>query len=187
MKVDYKELSKSKGYISLRKAVLRNIEEERKRYIRWNHSPPEKFNPQGGRGNEHSKKFRWAIDRAKHYSHMTGLPMGEILDSWEKQRNYWYHNYYQDCNQPKLTGRQVLVVDTMEDIEDLGKDGFRCPACKGISTNPYNCNSGKSVTFSKTGICDWKSYGFFGTLGEGLFVFVKSKGRGDTIFFPVNI
>ena len=48
-------------------------------------------------------KFKWVIDRAKAYGEATGLNWEDVLDGWETDRNYWYMNYYQDCNQPELS------------------------------------------------------------------------------------
>lgn len=47
-------------------------------------------------------KFKWIIDRAKHYAEKTGLNWEDILDSWEEDCNYWYMNYYQEAKQPLI-------------------------------------------------------------------------------------
>ncbi|MDN6208500.1 MAG: hypothetical protein L0I96_09445, partial [Lactococcus sp.] len=117
-------------------------------------------------------------DRAKHYEEKTGVSYLEILDKWEEKRSYWYMNYYQDSNQPLLTDGNVKVFDTVEDFKkSVGKDGFYCPKCNGISESPYDCTCEG---------CDWKSYGLFKTLGKGVFVFVKSEMVGEEIFEPVK-
>jgi hypothetical protein len=181
MKINYKELSKTPGYISLKMVVLKGIEENNRRsksiggYI-------EKFNPMGGKSGTHSSKFRWIIDRAAHYSYKTGIPISEILNMWEQKRSYSYRNYYQECNQPKLaTNENILVVDKLEDLQHFKDEGFRCPACGRISMDPYTCNA-QDKGGSK---CDWKSYGLFGCLGKGLYVFVKEVIKGEEIFFPI--
>jgi hypothetical protein len=93
-------------------------------------------------------------------------------------------NYYQDCNQPMINSERVRVFETRDDLlQSIGKTGFRCPACDGVSTSPYECTSGKEM--SKGKICDWKVYGLFGDLGKGVFVYLKDSLRGDTIFMPV--
>jgi len=126
------------------------------------------------------------IDRAKHYSHVTDVPIVNILNAWEKHRGYWYMNYYQDGNQPKLhKGCNIFVYDTTLETAELLEKGFRCPACGGVSTDPSKCNSGKKMSFSKSGICDWKVYGFFGDLGKGAYIFIKEKARGTRIFMPI--
>lgn len=51
-------------------------------------------------------KYAWVIERAKLYAERTGYTMDEVLEIWEEDRDYWYMNYYQDCNQPsKMPGR----------------------------------------------------------------------------------
>jgi hypothetical protein len=128
-------------------------------------------------------KFSWAIERANHYAEKTGLEAADILDSWEKDRSYWYMNYYQDANQPEIKSDTVKVFETLDDLrESIGKEGFRCPACGGVSKDPYVCNSGK--LFDKK-VCDWKAYGLFGTLDKGVAIYVKSELKGETIFMPI--
>lgn len=129
-------------------------------------------------------KFKWVIDRAKHYGEKLGLNWKNILDSWENQRNYWYMNYYQECNQPEIEGDNVRVFETVDEmLTSIGEKKFRCPMCGGISTNPYACNSG--LEMSKGKICDWKAYGLLGTLGKGATVYCKDKLSGETFFMPV--
>ena len=130
-------------------------------------------------------KFKWIIDRAKHYEDKLGISWEDILDSWEENRNYWYMNYYQEANQPKIDGDKVRVFDTIEDFrKSVGNKGFRCPSCGGITTNPYECNSGMEMSNGE--ICDWKIYGFFGGLGKEVFVYIKEKIRGEKIFMPIE-
>lgn len=129
-------------------------------------------------------KLDWVVDRAEHYAAKTGLDASEILDAWEISRSYWYMNYYQDCNQPEITSDKFRIFDTLDELhESIGKDGFRCPMCGGVSKSPYECDSGQEMEKGK--ICDWKVYGLFRDLGKGVFIFVKSEVRGQTIFMPV--
>ena len=129
-------------------------------------------------------KFKWIIDRAKHYAEKTGLNWEDILDSWEENCNYWYMNYYQEAKQPLIKGDKVRVFETVNDLlKAVGNKNFRCPYCGEISTDPYECNSGAKVSDDK--ICDWKVYGLFGDLGKGTFIYCKDKGKGETIFTPI--
>jgi hypothetical protein len=122
-------------------------------------------------------KLDWIVNRAKHYAKKTGLDPTDILNSWEKDRNYWYMNYYQDSNQPEIKGDFVRVFETFEDLKkNIKKPEFRCPSCGGVSKNPYKCTCDK---------CDWKSYGLFGTAGKGVFVFIKKELKGEEIFKPI--
>lgn len=138
-----------------------------------------------GREKECWDKFNWIIARSEHYAEKTGISPDEILDAWENDRSYWYMNYYQEANQPEIKGDNVRVFNTVEELlEDIGEMKFRCPACNGISTNPYSCDSGELLEHDK--VCDWKAYGLFGTLGKGANVFVKDKIRVETIFMPLS-
>jgi hypothetical protein len=149
------------------------------------------FNPAGCDHKGRSKcwhkfcdKLKWVIDRAKHYVEETGVSAHEIFDSWEKDRSYWYMNYYQDCNQPQIKDATVRVVESREAFrEQVGDTGFRCPMCGGVSTDPSTCNSGKDMEPGK--VCDWKAYGLFGTLGKGVSVVVKHPFAVYQIFMPI--
>lgn len=128
-------------------------------------------------------KLEWVIARAKHYAEKTGLTPEAILDAWEKDRDYWYMNYYQDANQPSIASDKVRVFETVADLfSAIGNSGFRCPNCEAVSKSPYECNSGVK-THGK--VCDWKVYGLFGHMGKGVSVFVKEKLRIESLFMPV--
>lgn len=130
------------------------------------------------RCHNYREKLAWIIARAEHYAEKTGLSASEILDAWEKRRDYWYMNYYQDSCQPEIKGDKVRVFDTVDDLKaSIVVPEFRCPKCGGVSSDPYKCNASDT--------CDWKSYGLFGTLGKGVYVFVKSELYGQNIFMPV--
>lgn len=136
-----------------------------------------------GRKDEWLEKLDWIVQRAKHYAEKTNLPAEDILDSWEKGRDYWYMNYYQECNQPEIKEGKVRVFETIDDMLDsIGRDGFRCPHCSGKSTTPYSCNSGVVVDGKP---CDWKVWGLFKDLGKGVFVFIRTEVRGERIFMPI--
>jgi hypothetical protein len=125
---------------------------------------------------DYCDKFKRVIDRAKAYGEVTGLNWEDILDSWEDDRNYWYMNYYQDCNQPEIKCGNVKVFDTMEDFKKaIGEMLFRCPSCGKITMNPYECK-----------VCGWKVYGLFGDMGKGVFVYVKERLKGENIFMPIS-
>jgi hypothetical protein len=69
-------------------------------------------------------KYKWVIERAKHYAEKTGKTYEEVIEIWESNRTYWYMNYYQDSNQP-LNGRKKTaeqVIKTSERIEFLKKE-----------------------------------------------------------------
>lgn len=135
-------------------------------------------------------KLHWIASRAKHYAEKTGLEAADILDSWEASRNYWYMNYYQECNQPEIKEGSVRIFDTTNDLlQSIGNDRFLCPHCDQVTTSPYECNSGAMVELmnypGEKHPCNWKSYGFMGHLGKGVYVFVKEKMKGEKMFMPV--
>ena len=133
---------------------------------------------------DYRAKFRWVLARASNYAEKTGLDAADILDGWEKQRDYWYMNYYQDVNQPEIKDDNVRVFETSKDLlAAIGKHEFRCPMCGGVANNPYRCTSGKFLDAKD--VCDWKAYGLLGTLGKGVSVFVKEKLKVETIFMPL--
>ena len=129
-------------------------------------------------------KFAWVLERARHYAEKLGLEPGVILDKWEEGRSYWYMNYYQDSRQPLLDSDNVRVFDSHDTLmQSVGDAGFRCPRCGGVSNSPYECNSGLEMEPGQ--VCDWKSWGLFGTLGKGVYVFVRDVIQGEHIFMPI--
>jgi len=133
---------------------------------------------------DYRAKLKWVVERANHYAEKTGLRPADILDAWEKARTYWYMNYYQDANMPLIKGDDVRVFETEVELrKSVGTAGFRCPMCNAASDSPYECDSGAEM--SKGKVCDWKSYGLLGTLGKGVFVYVKSRLKGQSIFRPI--
>jgi hypothetical protein len=127
-------------------------------------------------------KLDWIVARARHYAEQTGLDAAAILDAWEARRTYWYMNYYQDAGQP-LIGEGCRVFATVAELlADIGKGGFRCPACAGVSRSPYECKTADKIPGVE---CDWKVYGLFGHMGKGISVFVKDKMQVEAIFMPI--
>lgn len=90
MPIDWKHLATTTGYKSLKAAYIRDVQGSR----RQKHPLRRKA--------EFLRKFQWVISRAKHYAYHTGESIESILNSWEEKRNYWWLNYYQECNQPKF-------------------------------------------------------------------------------------
>jgi len=167
--MSFKEIAASPGYQSLKAEAIQSAARER-----------EKFNVNGGPG-RCSNGFRWAIGRARHYSHYLGIPVQDILNKWEEERDYWYLNYYQDCNFPKLN--DVRVFSTIDAMRKSVGTQFRCPRCGGVSTDPYECNSGLPIGVDMP--CNSKSYGLFRTLGKGVNIFIVETMQRAHIFMPV--
>lgn len=165
-------IEECEGYKKLMAAVVKDCDEHAKC-----------FNPNGCEKHPckcfhaYCDKFKWTLCRAQHYSEKTGIPASEILDTWERRRNYWYQNYYQDINQPLIGGDNVRLFDTEKDlVAAVQGKGFRCPSCGKISKNHMECDAGD---------CDWKAYGLFRTLGKGITVIVKEDLRMGEMFMPV--
>ena len=169
MQINYKTLSKSPGYKSLKAAVLRDVKPGRTCFNL--HGCSTKLQCSG----DPCFKFRWILDRVAHYSHKTGISPEIILNAWEEDRTYWYQNYYQDSNQPKLDDSVLVIHDPLEFKKKYHHGGYICPACGKISTDHNECTVEP---------CDWKSYGLFGTLGKGLTIFHPSTARVMNIFMP---
>lgn len=166
------DITQCDGYKSLRADVDRDIAKD------------EDLIKKGlGYFHDYEAKFQWAIERAQHYGSSLGLDAADILDAWEKDRNYWYMNYYQESNQPTIKSAHVRVFETVDELKiSISRPQFRCPWCCGVSTDAYTCDSG----IKRDGkVCDWKAYGLFGTLGKGVFVYVKERLQGQSIFMPV--
>lgn len=68
MKIDWKSLCKTPGYISLKKAVVENIAKRHR-------SKKQTY-----------QMFYATINRAKHYAHFLNKPLEEILNEWEEKR-----------------------------------------------------------------------------------------------------
>lgn len=137
---------------------------------------------------EYCQKFWWVIDRANHYSEVTGVPAEEIITAWEMERSYWYLNYYQDSNQPSFdntTGLPKKIYDTREDIAaSFGSAGFICPMCGNVGKSYQECDGRNPESDVK---CDWAAYGLFRTAGRGIIVVCKSPFMIREIFLPVNL
>jgi len=188
----------NKGFKSLIETTVKGLREKTDFTGRWCENFTEecidKLKDYAGKGTdcgkkcEYCDKFKWIINRAKHYGEKLNLNWEDILDSWEKDRRYWYLNYYQESNQPEIKGDKVKVFESVEDmLKSIGERKFRCPSCGGITTDPYKCNSGIKIGKGKnTKVCDWKVYGLFGDLGKGIYVYCKDKLKGQTIFIPIS-
>lgn len=70
-----------------------------------------------------------AVERACHYAEKTGLSASDILDAWERGRDYWYMNFYQDGNQKGLDERDQKERWAEAMVRDLNglHPGTICP------------------------------------------------------------
>ena len=121
----------------------------------------------------------WAFKRFTEYEEFFGVPREDILTKTEGKRGVNPPNHYQDAIYPPIGGFHVF--ETEDDLRKLIKEGFRCPACKGVSRDPYTCNTGINN-------CDWKSGGLF--RGPFSFTFKSTFAEHcqiDVIFTPIAL
>lgn len=94
MKVDWKKVAASAGYISLKAAYIKDVKKDQDAALRHGCRP---FRSK----EEFRRKFKWVIGRAVHYAHIYNRPVESFLWMWESDRDYWWLNYYQEGRQPK--------------------------------------------------------------------------------------
>lgn len=122
------------------------------------------------------------------YAEALSLSQFDVLVAVEKARDHSAANYYQEAHFPKLA--EVSIYATRDEfLAAIPSRKFRCPCCKGESTDPNRCNSG--VVTSAGNVCNWASFGLFKTLGEGLRVVIKdtflSAPVVHEIFMPLEL
>lgn len=130
------------------------------------------------------------------YAKLFDLNPLDILKGLESQREMSISGYYSESRFP-IKKEHIVIFEDEKDLRKRAdpKKGFRCPHCKGISKHPYQCNSGiKLVLINSEGkkeICNWKSFGLFGTLGKGMTFTLKSiwphKPFVDESFMPISM
>jgi len=94
MKIDWKTVCRSTGYISLKNAYIQDVRKAEAHQRKHGHGMRDK--------EEFLRQFKWVISRAKHYAHHKNTTIDVILYEWESKRDYWWLNYYQDARQPKF-------------------------------------------------------------------------------------
>jgi hypothetical protein len=130
----------------------------------------------------HSEKCRycpryfWVLERAAQYAKVTKTTVETIIEAWEKTRNYWYLNFYQECNQPDLEKTKVEVIaydDWRKELTDkFGEEPklwkFKCVQCGNVQC---------VQDFIDAEIKDPESKVYFSCLGR----WVKDKGCDWTL------
>ena len=138
---------------------------------------------------ESTRHIRFVNGITLHYARKLGLTQQEILNALEEKRDYWSANYYQNANQPKIKGKVKLYNNRSDYLIECPSRKFRCPACNKITTDEQVCNSGKEMSPGK--ICNWKSFGLFGTLGNGYRFIIKDEFLENPqvweIFMPIEL
>jgi hypothetical protein len=134
---------------------------------------------------EIDRKVRFVNGISLHYAKHLNMTQQEVLHIFEENRSYWAMNYYQPANFPRISEKNVIVLDDSADfLKQFPSKQYICPACEGISSKPMECTSG-IIRNNKE--CDWKSYGLFGCLGKGVTIIYRSNPRPVTIFRPKEL
>lgn len=91
------------------------------------------------------------------------VPPHVLLEALENKREISAPNFYSYSNFPNVY--DIAIFENHEAlVKAVDSKGFRCPACKGISTDPYDCNTKIIKGDFKDGKkreCNWKAYGLF--------------------------
>ena len=126
-------------------------------------------------GHQYCNKYKWVLDRAELYAKLTKKTKEDVIKAWEEKRNYWYMNFYQECNQPDINGdvKVLMIEDWIRQLkEKFGKDPngwkFKCPSCGGVQ-------SGQD--FIDGGITEFDRKVYFDCIGRH----VKGKGCNWTL------
>ena len=127
---------------------------------------------------ELDKKYQWVLERAEQYARKCNTTKEAVIAAWETKRDYWWLNYYQECEQPSLDGKaSVMTTDEwrQEATRRFGPDKldwkFKCPACGHIQTPRDFKDGGKeperaaTCCASRFGLggsktCKWTTGGF---------------------------
>lgn len=118
-----------------------------------------------------------------HYADRLGYEPVDVFNALEGKRTYSYPNYYQWANFPKLD--TVKIFKNLRKLKNTiqPEKGFRCPACQGISKDPYTCDNNKR--------CGWTSSSLFGTLNKGIRLIVVEEWLENPIvyscFMPISM
>lgn len=103
MKVDWKVVSQSAGYVSIKKCYAGQLASSNKSHQR--HGQGRSYDI-----TEAKKLFAWIISRAIHYAYHKQTTVDVILNEWESKRTYSWRSYYGDQTFPKLNKTSEYVA-----------------------------------------------------------------------------
>lgn len=95
MKVDWKVVCQSAGYVSIKKAYASQLASSNCSMQR--HGQGRTYDLK-----EAKRLFAWVISRAIHYAYHKQTTVDVILNEWESKRTYSCRSYYGDQTFPKL-------------------------------------------------------------------------------------
>ena len=133
---------------------------------------------------------KYLRNKLEEYSKVLDISQKELLEAWEKDRNYSAINYYQECNQPTLKEGKVRVFKNKNELlSSVTVRKFRCPYCGGVSDSPYVCSNKENLPKTSSGrkrtICGYSIEGFITRKNKCTFVYCREEGRGEFIFTPI--
>ena len=131
MKIDWKKVSKSPGYKSLKAAYIKDVTAKRR-----SRSKEEFYNT-----------FQGVICRAKHYSHHTGEPIEDILTKWEESRSGWWYGFYK--NKPPKFHTNSLKPMGIKGISKFYKADYKYSPELGVRRRQEYINSVVKYTRTK--------------------------------------
>ena len=117
-------------------------------------------------------KLDWVLKRAEKYAALLGITRDEVLHLWESDRNEWWVNYYQECNQPDPENKIGMPVLLQSEWlakghrlygPDMKQWKFVCPNCKKAQTVGKFLDNGLKICHSYT--CCASRFGFGATSG----------------------
>ena len=110
MDINWKEVAKSPGYISMKAAVA----DEAKRVAKWGRKPDSRY----------AESFRFAIGRAIHHACKRGVTLDVILNEWEEKRDYNFISFYSDHHLPKIHSNTRKPWGIRATIKEIRKNKF---------------------------------------------------------------
>jgi len=113
--------------------------------------------PERSGGKRFDKELIWLRKMIEQYSVKFNIPIDDVVDSFEENRDYSWPNYYQEANFPNLDKvENVTIYETLEEFKEKNEK-FKCPACGNVYTHPTQCEH----RLKKDSICNWTAGGFF--------------------------
>lgn len=134
------------------------------------------------------KAMSFLLDALEQYHTGLGISKLDLLTSWERVRGSIIPvNFYQKSIIPDL--EKVAVFETLAQFnEKFPSHKSICPRCEGVSTDYYQCNSGKTV---KGNTCNWIANSAFSGM-KGIYIFMIKEVFEEFpvpnhIFIPIEL
>lgn len=109
--------------------------------------------------------------KVREYADVLGMDPDDVVRKFEESRTYWWPNYYQPANFPKIDDAGLEgVFDTRDAFRTFAKEhyeGFKCPFCGTVAWSPECCIHREK----KDGVCDYTAGGL---IGPGHSIIVKA-------------